>query len=217
MRATDPASENPFRAGRGPVGATANEPAGSRSRALVPGERLSWDAAFETSYADLCEYVLRFVGSAEAAEDLVHDLFLHLWESDGARDSERITRAYLFVSARNRALTYLRRRRVAEAWIERVSREEVPSAVSPAYLHLDRELDGVVAAAIAELPERRRHIFLLRRRDEMSYEEIAERTGISIPTIKSHLFRATLFLRTKLLPYLALAMCAWFAAVERGA
>lgn len=217
MSATDAASKNPFRPTRRPIGAPANDPVGSRSRALIPDEQLSWEAAFESCYADLCEYVLRFVGSAEAAEDLVHDLFLHLWEASGARDHKRITRAYLFVSARNRAVTYLRRRRVAEAWIERASRDEIPSAVSPAYLYLDRELDGFVTAAIAELPERRRHIFLLRRRDQLSYEEIAEQTGISIPTIKSHLFRATLFLRTRLLPYLALALWVWMKAVEGGA
>ncbi|MEO6526417.1 MAG: RNA polymerase sigma-70 factor [Gemmatimonadaceae bacterium] len=208
---------NPFAPGHSSIAAAIDEPAGSRERASAPSERLSWESAFEMCYADLCEYVLRFVGSAEAAEDLVHDLFLHLWEVQRARDPERLTRAYLFVSARNRALAYLRRRRVAEAWIERVSREEVPSAPSPAYLHLDRELDGIVAAAIAELPERRRHVFLLRRRDQMSYEEIAQQTGISVLTVKSHLFRATLFLRARLLPYLALSVWLWVQAVSRGA
>lgn len=212
MSATDAASESSWL----PSFSSINRPLEARDGASAASGWLSWEDAFETCYADLCEYVLRFVGSAEAAEDLVHDLFLHLWEARHARDPERLTRAYLWVSARNRALAYLRRRRVAEAWIERVSRDEVPSADSPAYLYLDRELVGIVDAAIAELPERRRHVFLLRRRDQMSYEEIAEQTGISIPTVKSHLFRATLFLRTKLLPYVALTLCLWIEAARRG-
>src|SRR5947209_6889420 len=44
----------------------------------------AWEAAFATCYVELCEYVLRLVGSAEAAEDVVHDLFLQLWDTRGA-------------------------------------------------------------------------------------------------------------------------------------
>src|SRR5438309_2009371 len=46
-----------------------------------------WEAAFAAHYVALCEYVLRFVGSAEAAEDVVQDLFLHLWDTRGPRCS----------------------------------------------------------------------------------------------------------------------------------
>src|SRR5207249_4172197 len=42
----------------------------------------AWESAFEACYVDLCEYVLRLVGSAEAAEDIVHDLFLQLWHRE---------------------------------------------------------------------------------------------------------------------------------------
>src|SRR5438552_17571093 len=90
-----------------------------------------WKAAFAAHYVALCEYVLRFVGSAEAAEDIVQDLFLHLWDTRGPRDALRLTRGYLYVAARNRALKYLRRGRVAAAWIERVEREAPPVPDSP--------------------------------------------------------------------------------------
>jgi len=79
----------------------------------------------------LCEYVLRFVGSAVIAEDLVHDLFLRLWDSRARRGGMDLTRSYLYVAARNRALKYLRHRRVVAAWIERAAREETPTAASP--------------------------------------------------------------------------------------
>src|SRR5437879_13864591 len=78
----------------------------------------AWEAAFATYYVDLCEYVLRFVGSGAAAEDVVHDLFLQLWDTP---DQDHLSRPYLFVAARNRALKYLRHRRVVAAWIERAS------------------------------------------------------------------------------------------------
>ena len=163
----------------------------------------NWDAALEAHYVELCEYVLRLVGSAEAAQDVVQDLFLHLWDTRGPRDAERLTRPYLYTSARNAALKYLRHRRVVEAWIERASREEIPTADSPSDLYLRRELEEAVARAIDELPRRCREIFLLRRRDQLSYQEIAAHAGVSLGTVKCQMWRAMVLLREKLGPYLA--------------
>src|SRR5216117_3812795 len=174
-------------------------------QAIEPSPRdpsRAWESAFATHYCGLCDYVLRFVGSADAAQDLVQDLFLHLWDTRGPRDAVRLTRGYLYVAARNRALKYLRHRRVAAAWLERAAREEVPSASSPEDLYLRRELADAVTRAIAELPSRCREIFVLRRQQQLSYNEIAARAGVSLGTVKSQMWRATVLLKEKLAPYL---------------
>ena len=162
----------------------------------------TWESAFRTHSVELCEYVLRFVGSAGIAEDLVHDLFLCLWDARGRRGGMDLTRSYLYVAARNRALKYLRHRRVAAAWIDRVAREETPTAASPEDLYLRRELADAVARAIAELPARCREVFVLRRQQHLSYHEIAARVGVSLGTVKSQMWRATVKLKGKLAPYL---------------
>ncbi len=158
----------------------------------------AWESAFEAHYVELCEYVLRFVGSAEATEDIVQDLFLHLWDTRGPRDRLRLSRPYLYVAARNRALKHLRHRRVVKAWIDRASREAAPASDTPEELYLRGELDDAVQRAIAELPNRCREIFVLRRRDQLGYHEIAARLGVSLGTVKSQMWRATVLLREKL-------------------
>src|SRR3989441_12402481 len=125
----------------------------------------AWKAAFETHYVDLCEYVLRLAGSGEAAQDIVHDLFLRLWDARGPRDSVRLSRPYLYVAARNGALKYLRHRRGAQAWVDRVSQEGGPLSDTPEDLGLRRELGDAVPRALPGLPPRRREIFVPRRRD----------------------------------------------------
>src|SRR2546430_12395058 len=107
---------------------------------------------------------------------------------------------FLFGAARNRALKYLRHRRVVAAWIERASYEEPPMADSPEDECLRRELDDAVRRAIAELPGRCREIFVLHRRDELSYQEIAARLGLSLGTVKSQMWRATVRLKQRLTP-----------------
>ena len=178
-------------------------PASRPSRA----ESCLWDSGVAAYYVDLCEYVLRYVGSAEAAEDLVQDLFLHLWDTRGPRDAVRLTRPYLYVAARNRALKYLRHRRVASAWIDRIEAADAPVADTPEDICLQRELNGAVHRALADLPARARSIFLLRRRDQLSYHEIAARVGVSLGTVKSQMWRATVRLKDALSPYLAEGRC----------
>src|SRR6059058_445406 len=81
--------------------------------------------------------------------------------------------------------------------------EEAAPSDTPEDLCLREELDQAVQRAIAELPARCRAIFVLRRREQLSYREIATRLGISLGTVKSQMWRATLRLRAKLAPYLA--------------
>ncbi|MPN53182.1 hypothetical protein SDC9_200846 [bioreactor metagenome] len=50
---------------------------------------------------------------------------------------------------------------------------------------------------IDELPERRRQIFLMAKRDGLSYRDISEQTGLTVKTIENHVFRAMQSLRTK--------------------
>lgn len=166
----------------------------------------AWEAAFAAHYVGLCEYVLRLVGSADAAQDVVHDLFLHLWDTRGPRDAVRLTRPYLYVAARNRALKYLRHRHVADAWVKRAAREETPAVLTAEDRCLEDELEEAVQRAIADLPHRCREIFLLRRRDHRSYEEIAVGLQVSLGTVKSQMWRATVRLKKALTPYLTHAV-----------
>jgi RNA polymerase sigma-70 factor, ECF subfamily len=182
-------------------------PAEVKAEGQVTGAE-AWELAFESSYSALCEYVLGFVGSAELAEDLVHDLFLHLWDTRGERDAIRLTRPYLFVAARNRALKSLRHRRVTEAWIARVASAPIPASHTPDDFVLEAELRDAAARAVAELPACCREIFLLRRRDHLSYDEIARRLDVSLGTVKSQMWHAATRLREKLGPYLAGAQSA---------
>jgi len=169
----------------------------AQSRSAAPSvadpTQHTWESAFQTHYVELCEYVLRFV---------VHDLFLRLWDSRARRGGMELTRAYLYVAAKNHALKYLRHRRVATAWIERAARAEPPTASSPEDLYLRRELADAVRRAIAELPARCREVFVLRRHQHLSYHEIAARVDVSLGTVKSQMWRATVLLKEKLAPYL---------------
>ena len=77
-----------------------------------------------------------------------------------------------------------------------------PNTKAPDASMLNDEMQGAIQKAIDELPETQRMAVILRRYDEFSYEEIAEILGLTVPAVKSVLFRARTDLREKLRKYL---------------
>src|ERR1700677_3852314 len=77
-----------------------------------------------------------------------------------------------------------------------------PNSPSPAATMMDGELQAAIQRAIDSLPEAQRMAIILRRYEELSYEEIAEVLKLSVPAVKSILFRARADLRERLQKYL---------------
>jgi RNA polymerase sigma-70 factor (ECF subfamily) len=184
-----------------PFGGHPHSPAGDTGDAA---DRAWLEALFRERYAELCRFVYRFVGSKEAAEDVVQDLFVGVW-NDRARWREYGTAIVpiLYTAARNRAFNALKRRRLEE-------RHAAAPADEPAAADVDAEIreDEVrdaVRRAVAALPERCRLIFTLSRENGMTYAEIAGTLGLSVKTVETQMGRALRSLRSRLAPHISAA------------
>jgi RNA polymerase sigma-70 factor, ECF subfamily len=169
---------------------------------------------FREHHARLCEFVHGYVRSEEVSRDIVQDLFLALWEKNGTSEAPDLTKAYLYAAARNRARKYIRHRRVVGRFEQRCAAwsEEAPGRADDAVHY--RETMEAVEAAIGALPDRCREVFLLSRRQHMSYAEIAGALGLSIKTVEVQMWRALRKLRESLAAHLTtvvlLASGRWF-------
>jgi RNA polymerase sigma-70 factor (ECF subfamily) len=194
---------------------------GLAPRETAPRAGAPDDAAFERlvreHYAGLCTFACRFVGCPAVAEDLVLELFTHLWDVRGRSVPAVIDRGYLYRAARNRALDYLRRQRVATTWIDRMTMEVDRAGERPDDRLDERELAAAAARVVAALPAQRRRIFEMCRWDGLSYAEVAARLGISVRTVNTQMTRALQRLRAELAPYFALVapLVAGAAAAHR--
>lgn len=131
--------------------------------------------------------------SLHDVDDLVQETYARILRAH-AIGTAKLTRAYLFVTARNIALDAIRRAKVVPmeslADIDSSSVvESTPNAAETA--SCDQELE-ILAEAIATLPERCREIFVLRRYRELSYREIAHQLGIAENTVNAQLVIAML-------------------------
>src|SRR5262245_3182517 len=78
---------------------------------LRAGDEAAFEALFRAFAPGLCAFVSNYVGSREAAEEIVQDLFLALWRMRSSLEVESSLSTYLFSAARNRAFDWLKRER----------------------------------------------------------------------------------------------------------
>jgi RNA polymerase sigma-70 factor (ECF subfamily) len=128
------------------------------------------------------------------SEDVVQDVFAHLWNRRTQIDIHGNVQSYLFRAVRNRALNALRHERShdriasvlkADTTEYAATRNEGEAAVEYA------ELLQIARRALEELSPRTQQIFLLRREQQMSYADIADILGLSILSVRNQVSRAT--------------------------
>lgn len=142
------------------------------------------------------------------AEDIAQQVFLRIWKSAKRYKPTAKFTTWMFTIMRNLVFNESRRRkRRPEVSVE--EREESSHLQNAADEHLQpdnealqSELQKAVDQAIAELPEKQRMAVILRRYENMPYEDIAEVLELSVSAVKSQLFRARTVLRDSLQSYL---------------
>lgn len=165
---------------------------------LRAGDRDAFEEVFRANYGRLADYARGLVGSQDAAEDVVQEVFVTLWTKRGSVSSPDNLVAYLFRSVRNRGLNFLRHQRLVTDFRSRKAAEGVPQAAPADREAVDAEIAEALAAAVDALPPRCREVFQLSRERGLTYPEIAETLGISIKTVETQMGRALKAIRARL-------------------
>jgi RNA polymerase sigma-70 factor, ECF subfamily len=154
--------------------------------------------------------VLRMVGTRAEAEDIAQEVFVTVFKSiDSFRGEAKFTTWLLRIAAnhsKNR-IKYLARRSTDKNGLDGASEAQLADhGKAPLQAHIDApdalleaaELETLMQEAIATLDEEHRLLVVLRDIEDLSYEEIAEITGLPEGTVKSRLHRARVALKEHL-------------------
>jgi len=167
-------------------------------RRLAQGDESALATLYDRYAGVVYSVAMRVVKDAGVAEEILQDIFYHLWRHASDYDAARGgLGAWLFVSARNRAIDRLRRRKPldapkAEATLP--SRFNLESRVAQA------ELMSKIKSAIDDLPAPQRQALELAYFEGMTHSEISQRTGEPLGTVKTRLRAALQALRQVLNP-----------------
>lgn len=148
------------------------------------------------------------VASVEEAEDVTQETFITVYEKLGSLKDDSKFEPWLFRIARNYVYQKYRKHVPATVSVD-IQDEEGRSAAELADERKDPqeafqagELEGVVNKVIFELPEKYREVFVLSAIQDLSYQEIAEIVGRSLPSVKTDIHRARLQVRKRVKEYL---------------
>ena len=176
--------------------------------ALVRALQQGNEAAFAEIYARygwlLIEQAYRKMGSREAAEEIVQDLFAALWHRRATAAIQKLPE-YLGTAVKYRVINLLRTRLTHEAYLA-YCRTVAPEADHRTEHELAAaDLAGALRRGLTHLPGPTRTVFQLSRLEHQTVPEIAVRLKLSPKAVEYHLTRALKYLRVSLREFLGLA------------
>ena len=149
----------------------------------------------------IINYVFRMIGDYEAALDVTQEVFIKVYNSLAKYSSDYKFSTWLYRIAHNAAVDHLRRNSVGTQSLEAESTDGTyelqleSRGPSPEQDHERSEWRNEIESVVRCLPPAYRDLILLRHSRDLSYDEIAEVTGLPLGTVKNRLFRAREMMR----------------------
>ncbi|HYR24170.1 MAG TPA: sigma-70 family RNA polymerase sigma factor [Chthoniobacterales bacterium] len=177
---------------------------------VAGGDTAAFEQLVERHQALVAGTVARMLGSNSEVEDIAQQVFMRVWKSASRYVARAKFTTWLLKITRNLVFNEMRRAKrhphlpvQIEPETEEMPLKDEATATPDATL-LQSELEEAIEKAITLLPETQRMALVLRRYEELSYEEIADVLDLSVPAVKSLLFRGRTELRERLKTYLEL-------------
>jgi RNA polymerase sigma-70 factor (ECF subfamily) len=152
---------------------------------------------YNTYFEGICRFLNYYTHDSFAIEEIVQDVFVHLWNERHSQDIKFI-KTYLYCSARNKMLNYLRDKENHDQLLNKWAQQQLNEQGERDCVDRN-EFSRLLQIAIEELPEKCREIFILSRNEKLTYKEIAEIQNISIKTVENQMGIALKKIRAKLL------------------
>jgi len=153
---------------------------------------MAFNQLFERFYKRLCLFVLSYTGDGDASQDVVQELFIRLWTNRHRIIIQESVSGYLFHSARNASLNYLRSQKARQDALKEMQPDKTGNEnENPEYENFLVQLQQCVD----QLPERSRQVFMMNRFQELKVADISEKLHVSVKTIKNQLWKSLQYLR----------------------
>jgi len=166
--------------------------------------QIKFEKLFKEHFTGLCYFAQKYLGDLDSSKEVVHAVFVKIWENRSEFDFEKPAKSYLFTSVYNRSMNVIRDNKK----FSNPEDEEVHTATLEQGEFTDTmevsELEGKIKMSIQKLPEKCREIFELNRFEGKKYAEIAEHLNISIKTVEAQMSKALKILKTELKDYIYL-------------
>jgi RNA polymerase sigma-70 factor, ECF subfamily len=167
-------------------------------RQLFNDDKTALEELFNYFYPRLYNFSKAFLKLEEGIDDILQEVFLKIWVNRRNINSADTFNSYIFTITRNLLLNELRSRLNEQKTRDKIFRlsvaEEFLLSEQIEYQEMKEKVDQMVAT----LPERQREVFLLSRKEGLSYKEIATKLDIAEKTVEYHISQAIGVIKKKM-------------------
>ena len=143
---------------------------------------------------------MKYTYDLDDAKNIVHEVFMSLWEKFEGLPEETNFKSYLYTAVRNKSLNFIRDKKKHVMLEDAEELAPFEENVSMESAELEREIE----IGLQLLPEKCREVFELSRQEGLKYAEIAEKLNISIKTVEAQMSKALSILRDHLRDFIIL-------------
>lgn len=159
---------------------------------------------FEHYYAALCLYARRYIEDRDTREDIVQDVFLHIWSKRKSISTNSSAINYLITCVKNASLNHLRRQSLFLKYQNKTIEKTPVYSRGEDELYTLKELEEILAEALLKLPTEYRMAFEMSKIKSMKTEDIAVIMNISTRTVERYKSKAIEILKIELKDFLPL-------------
>ncbi len=162
------------------------------------GDQRTFSKIFDLYYDLIFQKVLRFCQCKEEAEEITQEAFIQLFiHRDKINDCEGFF-PYLYITAKRLAISFYRKKIVRQEYQAELKKnwqehdQPIEAALDSKYLK------NILSGVLEELPPQQQMIYRMNKLEGYSYQDIAEKAGLSKNTVRNHVSLASKFIRFKL-------------------
>ncbi|NOT93738.1 RNA polymerase sigma-70 factor [Ferruginibacter sp.] len=163
-----------------------------QSRIALYDDMKAYQELYEMLFSKLKNYCFSYVKSGEAAEELVSDVFIKIWQIRNRLPEIENLKLYLYTIAKNFSLNYITKNyKNPVTSLEEMDIEPVISFGNPEELCISADILHQIHQCLRLLPPQCRLIFQMVKEDGFTYKEVASHLNISVLTVRNQVFIAT--------------------------
>lgn len=159
------------------------------------------EIAFDRYWELLLRHTFRKLQSEDLAKDIVQESFIVMWQNIDQLTSDQELLPYLYGVVRNKILIQFRKDEVRLRYVLQHSGNTEKLEPSSHQILLNKELQSIVSDEVDKMPAKMREIYVLKKEENYSIKEIAQRLKISEQTVKNQLLNASGRLKLRLNNY----------------
>ena len=167
---------------------------------LIQGDKQAYTQIYNRYIKLLYSFAIKRLDDETEVEDILHELFLSLWNRRQELSQDIQLAPYLYNAVRYQLVNVFAKRKLASRYLDSFNEFVLQEFSSEQTDHLIRhkELSALIEKEVSALPKKMQEVFLLSRRTGFSRKQIAAELGLSEETVKSHMHHALKLLKQKL-------------------